>query len=187
MQRHYFIAVRLPEEVKYYLSEVARKVSDLYSFKRWVHREDYHITLAFLGPSEEQQWKACMEDITKEIAFMSPFQLHVSHVGVFGLSERPRIFWCGLSENEMLGTLQKKVAQACKQHQYRIDEKPFRPHITMARKYEGSVNFTQEDLRRCNLVLNEGITFMGNAVTLYESHVEKEQKYQALQTIYIGK
>ena len=67
MQRHYFIAVRLPEEVKYYLSEVARKVSSLYSFKRWVHREDYHITLAFLGPSEEQQWKACMEDIKKKL------------------------------------------------------------------------------------------------------------------------
>lgn len=186
MKRHYFIAVPLPEEVKHYLFGVAHEVASMYSFKRWVHREDYHITLAFLGPSEEQQWKACMEDIEKEISFMLPFQLHVSHVGIFGLLERPRIFWCGLSENEVLRTLQKKVAQVCRQHQYKIDEKPFRPHITMARKYESSLDFTQEDVTRCNRVMNEGITFTGNAVTLYESHVEKEQKYQALRTIYIG-
>ncbi len=186
MQRHYFIAIQLPREVKSYLSEFTRRASDTYPFQRWVHKEDYHITLAFLGPSKESQWKACMDELRGKIQSLPAFSVRLSHCGVFGATKSPRIFWCGMSEESKLMSLQKQVAEVCKSHGYRLDEKPFRPHVTLARKYGAEIPFTQSDLNQCDSLMGDGIVFTVNAITLYESHVEKEQKYQELQTIYIG-
>ncbi|RKI99580.1 RNA 2',3'-cyclic phosphodiesterase, partial [Butyricicoccus sp. 1XD8-22] len=52
---HYFFAVKLPDEVKTFMSEWVQKNKREYPFARWVHPEDYHITLAFLGFAEEQK------------------------------------------------------------------------------------------------------------------------------------
>ncbi len=59
-ESHYFFALELPESCKNKLNEWAGTIKEAYSFKSWVHPEDYHITLAFLGFAEEERLKkAC--------------------------------------------------------------------------------------------------------------------------------
>ncbi|MGM9927118.1 MAG: RNA 2',3'-cyclic phosphodiesterase [Bacillus sp. (in: firmicutes)] len=185
MKRHYFIAVSLPNQVKQYLKDITQQVAVLYPFEKWVHEEDYHITLAFLGPSDQQKWIDCMEDIEREIQATPAFSMQISHFGIFGKEEKPRIFWCGLQEDKRLVSLQEKVTQICKKHHYRIDEKPFRPHITVARKYKHDVLFRKDNLTTCDAFLKEEQVFMVNTITLYESRVEKTPKYTALRSIYL--
>lgn len=51
---HYFFALLLPQDIKSYLQEKCEQIKMDFPFKRWVHHEDYHITLAFLGHASEE-------------------------------------------------------------------------------------------------------------------------------------
>ena len=50
---HYFFALALPSEVKRDLHALSESIQKEFPFKKWVHPEDYHITLAFLGHAPE--------------------------------------------------------------------------------------------------------------------------------------
>ncbi|MEH6943465.1 RNA 2',3'-cyclic phosphodiesterase [Bacillus sp. JJ722] len=184
-EKNYFIAISLPVEVKQYLNDKANVLRNTYDFKKWVHKEDFHITLAFLGASEKQKWQNCMEKVSEQIKNESAFPLRLTHFGVFGKQQKPRIFWCGPQYEERLFTLQEKVSETCKQSGYMLDTKPFNPHITIARKYNSEVDFKEEDLLTCNAILEEGIRFQLTRVSLFETHMDKVPKYQEIQTIYI--
>ncbi|WP_042345239.1 RNA 2',3'-cyclic phosphodiesterase [Bacillus massiliigorillae] len=184
-QHHYFIALSLPEHVKNQLHTKVNVLQERYDFKKWVHKEDFHITLAFLGASDEQKWQNCMEKVAEQLKDYSAFPLRLTHFGVFGHHDKPRIFWCGPQYEECLYTLQTKVSEACKQSGYILDTKPFNPHITIARKYNNEMNFTEEHLKECNDIIEEGISFEACRISLFETHMDKVPKYQELQTIYI--
>ncbi|MGM9924270.1 MAG: RNA 2',3'-cyclic phosphodiesterase [Bacillus sp. (in: firmicutes)] len=182
---HYFIAIPLPEEVKCFLGGEAQKISKKYPFHKWVHQEDFHITLAFLGASEVQKWQNCIEKVAEAIRDEQPFSLELTHFGTFGQPQKPRIFWCGLKYEERLFRLQRLVFAACKQSGYSLADQPFNPHITMARKYKGETAFSEHDLAACDADLGRGISFQAQKVSLFESHIDKVPKYQEIKTIYI--
>lgn len=182
---HYFIALSLPEHVKEQLHTKTTLLRQMYDFKKWVHRDDFHLTLAFLGASEKQKWQNCMEKVSEQIKNFSAFPLSLTHFGVFGQPKKPRIFWCGPQYEERLFTLQEKVYEACKQSGYTLDTKPFNPHITIARQYNNETYFTEENIRACNAIIEEGICFQACQVSLFETHMDKVPKYQEIQTIYI--
>ena len=55
MVPHYFVAVTLPRHIKEILSNYKEEMKDELPFRSWVHEEDYHITLSFLGSATEEQ------------------------------------------------------------------------------------------------------------------------------------
>ena len=54
-QTHYFWAVKLPDAIKQTIHDELNNVQPIFQFQRWVHRDDYHITLAFLGAADSQR------------------------------------------------------------------------------------------------------------------------------------
>jgi len=71
LQRHYFFALSLPEEIKLKLKEYCNQLKKSYPFARWVHELDYHITLAFLGQASKEQLNQATELVGQN--------LHESH------------------------------------------------------------------------------------------------------------
>ncbi len=63
-QTHYFFAVKLPEETKLILKSHIEKLKGILPFGRWVHHEDLHITLAFLGHAPVEKIKTCNRERT---------------------------------------------------------------------------------------------------------------------------
>ena len=49
MELHYFVAITLPNHIKEMLSNYKEDMQEELQFRSWVHKEDYHITLSFLG------------------------------------------------------------------------------------------------------------------------------------------
>ena len=64
---HYFWAVKLPDCVKRSIRDELNNVQHIFQFQRWVHREDYHITLAFLGAADEQRLQEAINLVGKAI------------------------------------------------------------------------------------------------------------------------
>lgn len=185
-QLHYFIALSLPEEMKNYLNEKIKELKSIYQFKNWVHKEDLHLTLAFLGASEEEILQKCIKEVEEALSTVPPFSIYASHFDTFGLSERPRIFFCEPNKVEQLNLLQQKVYHICNENGYRLDEKAFHPHITIARKYVSEEVFTERDLLNCNELISEEMKFTINKVSLFETHMDKLPKYKEMKTIHLN-
>ncbi|PFK46008.1 RNA 2',3'-cyclic phosphodiesterase [Bacillus cereus] len=177
MVPHYFLAVTLPNHVKEILANYKEVMKDKLPFRSWVHKEDYHITLAFLGSATQEQ----LQGIEKELQLLvntPELNLALQNFSTFGLIESPRIFWAGLKENQALVSVQKQVHAICERNGFSLETRPYHPHITVARKWVGEEKFNLKDLKQL-----ETVVFQADTITLYESHVHQTPKYKPIYEI----
>lgn len=176
---HYFYALKLPSEIKLQLSEICKGLKEDFPFKNWVHKEDYHITLAFLGHADKEQLQSSIK-LTKEVlANKNSFSLTINEIGIFGKSDSPRIFWAGTEKEYQLTECRDFVYRACKQAGFQLETRAFHPHITLARKwFSGSTPFLLEQLHTRDELRVEPLTFEANEVVLYQTHLDKTPKYE---------
>lgn len=133
-----FIAVPLPEMVSDHIARWAQELGKHMSFRKWVHPQDYHITLQFLGDTKAGSVESVVSSLQAVAADQQPFELSLQGAGVFGPSTSPRILWTGISgEMEKLENLQQCVTSAMAPLGFQPEDRPYRPHITTARKFTG--------------------------------------------------
>ena len=172
-KHHYFFAVKLPIEVKAFLQEWVEAKKQDFPFAKWVHHEDYHITLAFLGFAAEEMKYEAIQTMPEVLKDEHPFPLTLHQIGIFGPHKKPRIFWAGVEHSNELIHLQKKVYNHLLKVGFELDKKPFRPHITLARKWNSPEEFDQNLLT----AIENNLSFTVNEIILYETHLDQTPKY----------
>ncbi|MFC0562030.1 RNA 2',3'-cyclic phosphodiesterase [Halalkalibacter alkalisediminis] len=172
MQSHYFLAVPLPSEIK---KEIKRTFeNEALPFKRWVHEEDYHVTLVFLGACTLEQLEHIQKECAVRLAKVKSFPLDLASVGTFGKKDKPRIFWLGLEEQPLLHDVRKEVSAICEEAGFKLEKRPFSPHVTVARKWVGDGPYREELVK--DLHFNKQWTV--DKVVLYKSVLTEEPKYK---------
>ena len=110
---------------------------------QWVRPDSIHLTLKFLGDTDE----ARLGDIERALALVGAsqtrFSLDVGALGVFPDLRAPRVLWVGLSSQKedqshahggnQLARLAGDVDQAMATLGYPTENRPFSPHLTLAR------------------------------------------------------
>jgi 2'-5' RNA ligase len=178
---HFFYALTLPDETKESLKQTSERIKTEFPFNKWLHHEDYHITLAFLGDAPEEMRQKSLEFVTDALVAVSRFDLHLNEMGIFGNKETPRILYAGVNPSEQLLNLQKKVYTACEEVGFTLDKKPFKPHITLARKFNGT-DFQLNRMQELADISNRTNRFRGAAVTLYQTQLGQAPSYQPIAT-----
>lgn len=123
-----FAAVVPPPEVVAALDD---RLGDLPLPGRPVPPPNWHVTLRFIGKVEEvpyQRWLGDMD--TAELP--SPFRITLSGLGAFPRPARATVLWVGV-EGDPLGDLATIVDEAAGGAGLGREERPFRPHLTIAR------------------------------------------------------
>lgn len=135
-----FIAIELPpaaraqvqrrqEQVRARLA--AQGLADVF---RWTPVEQMHLTLRFLGETTSAQQAQLAARLAAVVAGYGPFGLTVSGVGCFPRWQAPRVLWLGIQgASQALGALQAEVEQAAQEVGFVPEERPFSPHLTIAR------------------------------------------------------
>ncbi|KHF39682.1 RNA 2',3'-cyclic phosphodiesterase [Halalkalibacter okhensis] len=178
MQTHYFLAVPLPAELKTKMVQsVSRKD---FPFKRWVHEQDLHLTLVFLGACTEIQLQQ-IQQRCQALASLERFTLELSTYGTFGSVKKPRIFWMGVKEEPKLYHLQKEVFKLCEEVGFSLDQRTFSPHITLARQWVSEQDYEQKVEN-----LMQGQHWDVNEIILYKSVLTETPKYKTVQTFRFG-
>ena len=135
-----FIAIELSEEAKKGLARLRKELEkDEHKFVKWVDPGGIHLTLKFLGNIPSKQ----VTDITKAIEEaaqgISPFHLEISGIGAFPNLKQARVFWVGIGgELDKLSRLQQNIDSALAALRFAKEERPFVPHLTLARIREGA-------------------------------------------------
>ncbi|MGD6992600.1 RNA 2',3'-cyclic phosphodiesterase [Sutcliffiella horikoshii] len=174
-QTHYFVAVPLPQPLKQAFQLYMKKLKSHFPFTRWVHPEDLHITLAFLGDLEEGQKEKLISLLSKVALNHQRFSLGLSELGTFGNPQSPRIFWYGIEKSMELNLLRNSVYDACEMVGLQLDSRPFHPHITIARKWKGPGSIDNSLLPVHSSQIE---TFAVNNIILYETHLNRLPKYE---------
>lgn len=181
---HYFIAVPIADEVKKQIADWKEGIAATFPFRTWVHQQDYHITLAFLGyvpPAKIEELCQMIRQVAKRHA---PFALSLSEIQMFGNRTAPRILWQGVEKEEKLFALQRDVYAACTAIGFSLEKRPFTPHITIARKWQGNEGFQLRDLQMKPRVSE---TFPVGQIVLYQTHLDRTPKYEALALFPLSK
>ena len=135
-----FVAIELPEEVRKGLARLRDELErDEHRFVKWVDPGGMHLTLKFLGniPSKRvTEVTGAMEEATHGI---SPFHLEISGLGAFPGLKQVRVFWVGIGgEVDKLSKLQQSIDAALAALGFAKEERPFVPHLTLARIRQGA-------------------------------------------------
>jgi len=118
-----FIAVEMPEELNEKINEIKRKIQT----EGLKLTKENHITLKFLGEVPESR----VGEITsrlKEIIF-SPIKIKVLYLDAFPNLNKPRVIHLKCDSPHLI-ELAKNISNKLKDYP---DDKPFVPHITLAR------------------------------------------------------
>lgn len=129
-----FIAIELGEPARIALTTIIRDLAAALPRVRFVDPASLHLTLAFLGELDDARLAQAHEAAVAIAAEDAPFQLALGGLGVFGPRRAPRVIWAGVSGDvERLVALQRHLAAALATRGFTPEERPYSPHLTLAR------------------------------------------------------
>ncbi len=152
-----FAAVELPAAIKQQVQETQHLLrtvldgaqpGDLF---RWTHADNLHLTLRFFGETSEAQ-RAQIEGALAGLASACPaFRLSLRALGAFPSLRKPHITWLDFGgQLQLLAPLQGQIERAARAAGYDAEERPFAPHLTIARAQK---NASSAALARAGQVL----------------------------------
>lgn len=100
---------------------------------KWTSPDNIHITLAFLGDTEENMIKLICSMLKEKCKETGRFELILKGVGVFRNFRDPRIIWTGIEPSEKLVYLNEIIIIGLKGLNINLEDRPFNPHLTIGR------------------------------------------------------
>ena len=127
-----FVAIEIPQEIRNALAIFVDELRGIAPQAKWVRAENLHITLKFLGHTDEARLPA-IEGALQEVRNFSAIWLRFRGLGFFPNERRPRVFWAGIEASDDLKAVARDIDQATHRAGFPLEERPFTPHLTLAR------------------------------------------------------
>lgn len=129
-----FIAVELDAVVRAALERVIARLRSAAPEMRWANPAGLHLTLAFLGELGDERLAAAHEAAATAAGLGHPFSIEVGQPGYFGPKWAPRVIWAGVGgETAKLTAVQETLARELERCGFAREDRPFAPHLTLAR------------------------------------------------------
>lgn len=129
-----FVAVKLDPNIKENLSVIVRHFKKISSGINWVRPEAMHVTLKFLGNTEEQKADQIGEVMDRISRNHGSFHLTCIGIGAFPQkSRKPKIIWAGFNEYDPLKTIHSEIEAELEKIGFPREKRSFHPHMTLGR------------------------------------------------------
>ncbi len=128
-----FIAVKTPPESNLLRMMASVKSSTGAERIRWVDPSSLHITLVFLGDTEEKSIADISRALSVSCLRFGSFEFSLLGTGVFKTWSDPHVVWIGINPAEKLQELNKIISENLIKAGFCQEERTFRPHLTIGR------------------------------------------------------
>jgi 2'-5' RNA ligase len=127
-----FVALQIPATVRENLANLMKQLHPLAPQARWVRSENLHVTLKFIGEVSAEKLTSIR---TALASVRSPRAVTIDFrgLGFFPNEKHPRIFWAGMESSPNLKTLAADIERATEKLGIPPEQRPFSPHLTLAR------------------------------------------------------
>ncbi|MCF2939410.1 RNA 2',3'-cyclic phosphodiesterase [Paenibacillus alkaliterrae] len=170
-----FVAVPLTRPIANELQEWTHAHREKLPFRKWTHPDDYHITLQFLGETPAGKMDALQAALMgiKE----RDLALALNGAGTFGPPTAPRILWAAVSGHlEGLSSLQSAVTKATISCGFKAEDRPYTPHITVARGFAGTGAIPAEVMANAP----SGLQWRADRFVLMRTHMQTSPMYEVI-------
>ncbi len=126
-----FIAVEMGQlpELEHFHSEL----SVLGPGVKVVDMGHLHVTLKFLGDTEESLVPKLNDVMSSAIKGIEPLTIKLRGSGTFPPKGCARVVWVGLEGAEPLGVIASRLEASCRELGFEPEGRGFKPHLTLAR------------------------------------------------------
>ena len=126
-----FIAADIP--YSQIINELASEIKNSGANTKLVGTENIHITLKFLGDTDEELVDK-IEDIIKEsVENIDPFEIKLIGTGVFPNPNYIKVMWIGIQDNGELSKIAEHINEKLADFGFEKDRRGFSAHLTIAR------------------------------------------------------
>lgn len=183
-----FVAVDLSEKARRELERLIEKFSSKRWLVRWERPEKLHLTLFFVGWTEEDKVSRVVEAVEEGAEGIVPFSVRLGYLGVFPDYVQPRVIWLGIKgDQQELVRLRRQVAGALVRLGFPDEKRGWAPHLTIGR-VQVAVRFrAQKELGRQLQKLDVGAFSeysLIDRVVIYQSILQPQgSEYQKLSEV----
>ena len=131
-----FIAIPVPETVKDAIQKAQTELRAALSANmiRWTKREQFHLTLRFLGNVEASRLENLAAAVQDACGRFTVLWLRAERIGFFPAMRHPRVVWAWVHDaKEQLPLLQSAVQSAVADYTMEAPEERFTGHVTVGR------------------------------------------------------
>ena len=187
-----FVALDIDDAIR---ERIVRFVEGVHPFApdaRWVKPESMHVTLKFIGEQPDSAVDSIKQALGKVAA--GTIQIEFRGYGFFPTPKSARVFWIGMHAGSELATLARRIDENLSPLGIPKEDRPFSPHLTLARSPGGSGSprrnqgdrpnhvFQILQNRLANLPVPEFGTMTSREFFLYQSQLSpKGSKYTKLE------
>jgi len=154
---------------------------------RWVRLDGIHLTLRFLGPTLDERLPSIEAAMRDAAAGSGPFRVSLAGAGAFPAAARPRVLWLGVPEGaDALGALARRLDDGLVTAGWERDERPFRPHLTLARA-DGIPAGAATAAALIEAARAFAAAWVADRIVLFESHTGGgPARYEALREVALA-
>lgn len=142
-----FIAINFTTEVKKQLYQIIKYLSKEAIKGNFTKTSNLHLTLAFLGEVSSNRVQDIMKVMNQNAMDRESFEIEIGGLGKF-INNGELLYWYGIRENETLTNLQHALIRGLKAYEFSVDDKPFKPHITLGRRCRMNSDFDENEFAK---------------------------------------
>jgi 2'-5' RNA ligase len=159
-----FIGIPLAPAAVNELSSLSLRLRSSDNGLRWSTPESWHITLQFLGSTSPEQYTSVAARL-RELRF-APVPIQLDSIGFF---DRAGIFFADVAVTPALLSLQQSVTSKTGLCGFVPEDRPYHPHITLARSKGKSGKQSLSRLKNSIRVQPRFTSFKAEEFLIYES------------------
>jgi len=127
-----FIAIDIGASSK--LIQLENEINKTGANVKLVEPKNIHITLKFLGDTDESlidEIETIMKNAVEDIA---PFNIQLKGTGVFPNQNYIKVVWIGIDKGEQIGDIARKIDESLSKLGFEKEKRGFSSHLTIARE-----------------------------------------------------
>ncbi len=128
-----FIAINFTLEMKHAIVQSIQSLKKCSVSGNYTSHDNLHLTLAFLGEVSKERIGDIIKVMHQTAEFSESMDITIHGLGKF-INRGGCLYWLGVKENRALQKMQKDLVLNLKEDGFQVDDKPFKPHITLGRK-----------------------------------------------------
>lgn len=185
MEKRLFVAIKIKPDEKL--------IDSIYSFKndlkgekiKWVETQNIHITLKFLGETDESIVSEIKNVIENAVSGIEKFEFKIDGAGIFASKKSPRVIWFGISKHPVLKKLYEAIDSGLENLGFERDKRNFSPHLTIGRiKYIKEIEILEDLIDEFRDETFQKVDV--KEVILYESILRREGPiYKSIKTFQL--
>lgn len=142
-----FLAVEISDELRAEIVQIQQDIKQRLAphFTKdvrvtWGQPNSFHLTVRFLGETDKQLLSSMREALDRVCQAHSLIDIPIERLQAFPTLQKPRVLWVGPSEGwlqsdaaHQLSAWYQEIEACCRSLGFEPDDKPFTPHLTLAR------------------------------------------------------